>query len=28
LAGFQVTLIGRFWLTPEGIIHAIKDALH
>ena len=19
LAGFQVTLIGRFWLTPEGL---------
>jgi len=27
LAGFQVTLIGRFWVTPEGKIGALKDCL-
>ena len=36
LAGFQVTLIGRFWVTPEGlpvrravsVESTLEDAIH
>ena len=25
LAGFEVTLIGRFWVTPEAILNKSQD---